>query len=137
MCIHRQYYDATILADCSSASRPLRVSLLSYTIREYRIANSYALSRYLVGVSEYVELCCLSRGSHVLVVPASFLDNGWGLWGTLLEQEVALDEVRQPGGQLVVEEGLGRDRKDLIDFLESELLGFADKGEDHEPCNQV
>lgn len=86
---------------------------------------------------EYVELCCLRRGSHVLVVPASLLDNGWGLGGTLLEQEVALDEVRQPGGQLVVEEGLGRDRKDLIDFFQSELLGFADEGEDHEPCNQI
>lgn len=36
-----------------------------------------------------------------------------GLLGALLEQEVALDEVRQPDAELVRDVALGRDRKDL------------------------
>jgi hypothetical protein len=72
-----------------------------------------------------------------LVSPGSLLDDWWGLGSVLLEQNMALDEVRQPGTSLVLEELAGGYREDLIDFLESELLGLADKAEDHAPGDQV
>lgn len=71
-----------------------------------------------------------------VVQPLCFLDDG-SRSGDLLEHDVALDEPRQPHGCLVVEERLGGDGKDLVDFLERELFGFADKSEDHAPGDEV
>lgn len=70
-------------------------------------------------------------------MPAGFLDYRCGLEGALLEKQVTLDKVRQPGGQFVVEEGLGGDREDLVDFFQSKLLGLSDEGKDHEPSDQI
>lgn len=69
--------------------------------------------------------------------PLSLLDNWWGLGSVLLEQNVALEEVWQPGAGFVSEEFLGRNGEDLIDFLQSELLGLANEAEDHAPGNKV
>jgi hypothetical protein len=71
------------------------------------------------------------------VGPGSLFDNWWGLGSVLLEQNVALDEVRQPGTGLVLEELSCGYREDLVDFLEGELLGLADEAEDHAPGDQV
>jgi hypothetical protein len=50
---------------------------------------------------------------------------------------VTLDEVWEPDAGLVLEEGARRDGKDLVDFLERELLGLADEAEDHAPGDEV
>jgi hypothetical protein len=71
------------------------------------------------------------------VGPGSLFDDWWGLGGVLLEENMALDEVGQPGTGLVCEELPCGHREDLIDFLQSELLGLADKAEDHAPGDQV
>jgi hypothetical protein len=71
-----------------------------------------------------------------------------------LAEDFALDEVRQPYLQLVVDELLRRDRKDLcrivstggalvvrngltVYFFQRELLGFSDEAENHAPGDKV
>lgn len=71
------------------------------------------------------------------VNPGRLFDNWWGLGGVLLEHDVALDEVRQPGTGLVGKELSCGHREDLVDFLQGELLGLADEAEDHAPGDQV
>ena len=51
------------------------------------------------------------------------LDEWRGL-GDVLAEDVALDEVRQPHGGLVVDVRARGDREDLVDLLECELFSF-------------
>ena len=50
---------------------------------------------------------------------------------------MTLEEVGEPDAGLVLEEGARRDGEDLVDFLERELLGLADKAKDHAPGDEV
>jgi hypothetical protein len=95
------------------------------------------LHLFPVRLSVVQQIIRLSGDRLDLVSPGSLFDNWWGLGSVLLEKDVALDEVRQPGTSLVLEELSGGYREDLIDFLQSELLGLADKAEDHAPGDQV
>lgn len=65
------------------------------------------------------------------------LGDDWRWLWDLAAENVGLDPVWHCDAQLVAEELLGRDGKDLVDFLEGELLGLAHETEDHEPGDQV
>jgi len=84
------------------------------------------------------------------VNPGFFLYNcGW--LRDLLAEDMSLDKVRKPNGELIRDEALCWNRKHLcrklapkcetclvlltVNFLQSELLGLSDKAEDHEPSN--
>lgn len=47
------------------------------------------------------------------------------------------NEIRQPRFSFIGQKFFGRHGKDLVDFFECELFGFADKGEYHEPCDEI
>lgn len=70
-----------------------------------------------------------------------------------MAENVSLDEVRKPNGEFIRDEALCWNGKDLcrksvlkskarfilltVYFLQSELLGFSDEAEYHEPSNEV
>lgn len=131
--LNRQYYDATTTANRKFASRPLKGYLCSPYIHKQRISNScVSFQSYHRSIKDH-----LSGDRLDSVDPGRLFDDWWGLGGVLLEENVALEEVRQPGTGLVGEELSCGHREDLVDFLQSELLGLADEAEDHAPSNQV
>lgn len=46
-------------------------------------------------------------------------------------KDVALDEVGNGFGDLVIDEGAGGDGEDVVEFFEGALFGFRDEEEDH------
>lgn len=50
-------------------------------------------------------------------------------------QNMPFNEIWQPRFGFIGQKFFGRHGKDLVDFFECELFGFADKGEYHEPCD--
>lgn len=131
--LNRQYYDATTTANRKFASRPLKGISALRTFINNVYPTLASLSSHIIDLSKDH----LSGDRLDSVDPGRLFDDWWGLGGVLLEENVALEEVRQPGTGLVGEELSCGHREDLVDFLQSELLGLADEAEDHAPSNKV
>jgi len=79
----------------------------------------------------------------------------WRWLRDLLSEDVPLEEIREPHGQLIAEETLRWDREDLcenyqrqrphassgvlltVDLFQGELFGLSNETEDHEPSDEV
>jgi hypothetical protein len=80
----------------------------------------------------------------------------WRWLRDLLSEDVPLEEIRKPHGQLIVEETLRWDREDLcenvrqrkrphassgvlltVDLFQGELFSLSNETEDHEPSDEV
>lgn len=95
-------------------------------------------------VTRLVTISCLQDRFHF----SFFLYDRGGL-RDLLAENVSLDKVREPNGELIRDEALCWNGKDLcrksvlqskglvilltVNLLQGELLGFSDEAENHEP----
>jgi hypothetical protein len=55
----------------------------------------------------------------------------------LLPQDVSLDEPRDPGSGLILDESTSRYRKDLVQLFQGELLGLSHEKEGKDESNDV